>query len=50
MIRHILSDGTVTNDITGHIVKMEDAKEVYALIDQMNHENRKEDVKDGNKN
>lgn len=38
MIRHHLKDGTVLDDITGHLVKKEDVPRVYALIDQMNHE------------
>jgi len=32
MITHILNDGTVLKDITGHVVKQEDAKEAYQLI------------------
>ena len=38
MIRHHLKDGTVLDDITGHLVKKEDVPMAYALIDQMNHE------------
>ena len=45
MVIHILKDGTVLDDITGHVVKKEDAPSVYALIDQMNGERRKEDEK-----
>ena len=36
MIRHHLKDGTVIDDITGHVVKLEDAPTAYALIDKMN--------------
>ena len=36
MIKHILRDGTVLNDITGHVVKVEDAETVYTLIDKIN--------------
>ena len=36
MIKHILRDGTVLNDITGHVVKVEDAKTVYVLMDKIN--------------
>ena len=46
MIRHILKDGTVLEDITGHVVKEKDAPSVYALIDQMNGERKKENEKD----
>ena len=38
MITHVLKDGTVVKDIDGHVVKMEDARGVYALIDKMNRE------------
>lgn len=31
-ITHILADGTVKTDITGHIVKQEEAPEFYELI------------------
>ena len=33
---HILKDGQVVNDISGHIVKMSDAQELYILIDLIN--------------
>ncbi len=48
MIRHILKDGTVLTDITGHIVKKEDVPEVYELMEQMNRKRRgkKNDRKD----
>lgn len=35
-IKHILKDGTVLKDIRGHVVKMEDAKSIYSLMDKMN--------------
>lgn len=38
MVRHILKDGTVLDDITGHVVKMEDAKVVYQIMDKLNEE------------
>lgn len=38
MIRHILKDGAVLNDITGHVVKQEDAPVVYNLICKVNGE------------
>lgn len=34
-IKHILKDGTVLSDITGHIVKMEDAQRAYAIMKAM---------------
>lgn len=36
MVKHVLKDGTTVNDITGHIVKMKDAKAVYNLIESIN--------------
>lgn len=36
MIKHILKDGTVLNDITGHVVKKDDVKEVYIIINKIN--------------
>jgi hypothetical protein len=35
-VTHVLKDGTVLNDITGHVVKMTDVPSVYALVDQIN--------------
>lgn len=34
MIRHILKDGTVVKDITGHIVKKKDAPAVYTILEK----------------
>ncbi len=38
MIRHHLKDGTVLDDITGHVVKKEDVPLAYQLMEQMNIE------------
>lgn len=38
MIRHHLKDGRVLDDITGHVVRKEDAPLAYLLIEQMNEE------------
>lgn len=38
MIKHILKDGTVLQDITGHIIKQESAPMVYQIIEQMERE------------
>ena len=35
MVRHILRDGRVLKDITGHKVKKEDAPTVYQVIGQI---------------
>jgi hypothetical protein len=39
-IKHILKDGTVLKDITGHIVKKEEVPTAYALIELMRKERR----------
>lgn len=40
-VTHVLRDGTVLNDISGKIVKVKDAKQVYVLIEKINErENR----------
>lgn len=44
MVRHILKDGTVLDDITGHVVKMEDARVVYELLDKINQERGEKNV------
>lgn len=36
MIRHVMKDGTVRQDITGYVVKMDQAKGVYSLLDMIN--------------
>ena len=36
MVEHYLKDGTRVNDITGHIVRVKDARTVYTLIGRMN--------------
>lgn len=36
MVYHILKDGTVTKDITGRIVKIEDAEPLYNLMTSIN--------------
>lgn len=33
---HILKDGSIVKDITGHVVRMEDAGPLYDLIDSIN--------------
>lgn len=41
MIKHVLKDGTVLNDITGHMVKKEDATSCYAIIKKLNDRRKK---------
>lgn len=42
MVIHVLKDGTVLHDITGHVVKKEDAKSIYAILNEINHERAKQ--------
>lgn len=35
-VYHILSDGKLVNDITDHVVKMEEADRFYELLDSIN--------------
>ena len=41
MVIHVMRDGSQVKDITGHVVKMQDAKMIYTLISKIN-ERRKE--------
>lgn len=38
---HILKDGSIVEDITGHIVRIEDAGPLYELIDSINRGSKK---------
>ena len=40
MVKHIMKDGTVLNDITGHTVKMEDAPTVYEILERLKKKRR----------
>lgn len=42
MVTHILKDGTVLQDITGHIVKQSQAENLYTLIQTINNKIEKE--------
>ena len=35
-VYHILKDGSVKTDITGHVVRMEDAEPLYRLLESFN--------------
>ena len=41
MIIHILKDGSRVDDISGHIVKIEDAETVYNLMTTINRKGSK---------
>ena len=38
---HILKDGSIVGDITGHIVRVEDAGPLYSLISSINGSEKK---------
>ena len=42
-IIHILKDGTVLDDITGHVVKMADAPEVYEILDRVKEQSERKE-------
>ena len=48
MVKHVLKDGTVLDDISGHIVKVEDVKQVYEILGRVSGGNSYE--KDGREN
>ena len=41
---HILKDGSIVKDITGHVVRMEDAGPLYDLIDSINRKGSKKKI------
>lgn len=43
MITHILKDGTVLEDITGHVVKKEDTPLAYGVLEQKKEKEREKD-------
>ena len=51
MVVHVLKDGTIVPDITGHVVNQQDVPVLYQMIDKINSdsqihgENRSENQK-----
>ena len=43
-ITHILKDGKVIEDITGHVVKKEDAPTVYSLMNMLKERRKSEEI------
>lgn len=41
MVYHILKDGSRPTDITGHVVRLKDAKSLYQFIHKINREKTK---------
>lgn len=50
MIRHILKDGTELSDISGHMVRGEDADPVYQLLRRSKNESSQSDRVSGDHN
>lgn len=46
-VKHVLKDGTVLNDISGKVVRVADAKQVYVLIEKINERENRVDEKLG---
>lgn len=40
-VTHVLKDGTVLKDINGHVVRIEDARVIYEILDRINKEKQK---------
>lgn len=43
MVKHILKNGKAVKDMTGHVVKKENAPMVYQIIEQITRKERKDD-------
>lgn len=41
---HILKDGSVVNDISGRVIKMEDAVPLYQLLDTISRDGSRKSV------
>lgn len=44
-ILHIFADGTTSTDITGHVVKKEDAEAFYDIVNEINRRLQNERIK-----
>ena len=44
MVKHILKDGTVLDDITGHVVRREEVPSVYTLIERKGEKDEQADT------
>lgn len=47
MVYHILKDGSRPEDISGHVVQIEDAEPLYQLLARFYETKRKEEVHNG---
>ena len=48
MIQHVLKDGKRLEDITGHVVRLEDCRGFYTLLDGLMKSERGEDGREEN--
>ena len=44
MVYHVLSDGSVTKDITGRVVKVSDAEALYRLLSEITKKKSKKEA------
>lgn len=44
-VKHVLKDGTVLDDITGHVVRKKEVKGLYVLIDEINQQRARKGAK-----
>ena len=49
-VTHVLRDGTVLDDISGKVVQIKDAKQVYILIDKISERENRVDERWGSFN
>ena len=49
-VTHVLRDGTVLDDISGKVVQIKDAKQVYVLIDKISERENRVDERWGSFN
>ena len=49
-VTHVLRDGTVLDDISGKVVQVKDAKQVYLLIDKISERENRVDERWGSFN
>ena len=46
-VKHVLSDGTILDDISGHVIKGNDAKNISEILGRIAKENGYENTKFG---
>ena len=50
MVKHVLKDGTVLDDISGHVVKMDDVGEFYTILGRIINDGKCYESKFGDEN